>query len=71
MSSQESCEACCEQCRVESATSVKEAKEKIKIATLPVLRSVPEILETERVSSWRLKESEPRDIPRKLCKPEA
>ena len=53
------------------ATSVKEAKEKIKIATLPVLRSVPEILETERVSSWRLKESEPRDIPRKLCKPEA
>ena len=41
------------------------------IATLPVFRSVPEILETQRVRSWRLKEWEPRNIPRRMCKPEA
>ena len=41
------------------------------IATLPVLRSVPEILETQRVRSWRLKEWEPRNIPRRMCRPEA
>ena len=48
------------------------------IVTVPVLRSGPcvaEILETQRMRSWRLKEWEPRNIPRnmprRMCRPGA